>query len=306
MRTVSTLLACLITCAAPLLAQRAPVAPRPTPPAPAENSALLVSDEWLAEHLGARSLVVLHVGRDDESYRAGHVPGARFLSLRSILHERDDQVTELPPVDTLVEALERVGVRDGSRVILYGDLEGLAAARAFFTLDFLGHPSTSILDGGLERWVRAGRPVSTEPPPPVRGSLTARPRLERVVTREWLREHLGSSTIALIDSRPTAEFRGEEAGGGIPRPGHIPRARNVPWRSTLRGGTDLRLLDPGSLRSVFRAAGSVPGRTLIAYCRTGLQASHTYFVARYLGHDVRLYDGSFLEWSRSSELPVAR
>jgi thiosulfate/3-mercaptopyruvate sulfurtransferase len=306
MRTIRTLLLCLITIATPLVAQHVPVAPAPTPPAPAENSSLLVTGAWLAEHLESQSLVILHVGRDDETYRAGHVPGARFLPLPSILAEQDDLHTELPPIEALVDALEGVGVSNGSHVVLYGDLEGLAATRAFLTLDFLGHPKVSILDGGLDRWVRAGRSISTEPPPPARGSLTPRPRRERIVTVDWLREHLGSSAITLIDARPDSEFRGVEAGRGVPRPGHIPLARNVPWRSTLRGETDLRLRDPGSLRSIFRAAGAVPGRTVIVYCRTGLQASHSYFVARYLGYDVRLYDGSFLEWSRSEELPVVR
>ncbi|HEU0051871.1 MAG TPA: rhodanese-like domain-containing protein, partial [Longimicrobium sp.] len=126
------------------------------------NSEMLVSVEQLSRRLAEANTVVLHVGRDRASYDAGHIPGARFLALSDIVTERDGVPNELPSVDALDQAFEAVGVSDDSRVVLYGDLAGLAAARAFFTLDYLGH-TPALLDGGLEAWRAANKEVTTQP-----------------------------------------------------------------------------------------------------------------------------------------------
>jgi thiosulfate/3-mercaptopyruvate sulfurtransferase len=265
---------------------------------------LLVSTEWLAEHLNDPAVVVLQVGRDEAEYGAGHVPGARFLPLGSIIVERDGVPNELPEIGALTEAFQRVGVSDESHVVVYGDLGGLAAARAFFTLDFLGHPRVSLLDGGLEAWQVEGRHLSTEPATVQRGSFTPRPVPSRVVTARWVQQRLGDPQYVLIDARPTPQYTGEDAGGL--RPGHIPGAQNIFWRTALRSDDDLRLKDAETLRAMYAAAGAASGKTVVTYCRTGMQASHAYFVARYLGYDALMYDGSWVDWSRREELPVAR
>jgi rhodanese-related sulfurtransferase len=126
---------------------------QPPPPVRAE---LLVSVGALGRTLNEPGTVVLHVGRDRQSYDAGHIPGARFVPLSSLVVEREGVPNELPPVAQLEEAFEAAGVSDDSRVVLYGDLEGLAAARAFFTLDYLGHPGVALLNGGLDAWREAG------------------------------------------------------------------------------------------------------------------------------------------------------
>jgi thiosulfate/3-mercaptopyruvate sulfurtransferase len=290
---------------APLVAQtRVPVAPHPAPPPSRISHPLLVPTDWLASRLNDPAVVVLQVGRDEAEYRAGHIPGARFVPLGSIVVERDGILNELPETDALQGVFAEAGVSDASHVVLYGDLGGLAAARAFFTLDYLGHMRVSLLDGGLERWKAEQRQLSTEAPAVQRGTFSPLPRADRVVSAGWVRQHLDDPTLVLIDARPPAQFTGEDATGL--RPGHIPGARNIFWRSALLSDDDPRLKDLPELRAMFAAAGAAPGRTVVAYCRTGVQASHTYFVARYLGYDVVLYDGSFIDWSRRSELPVER
>lgn len=294
LRTIPTLLAAaLLLSAAATSAQTGRLQPR-----------LLVSPEELAETVYDPETVVLHVGRDRADYEAGHLPGARYLPLSAIVVERDDLPNELPPVERLDSVFESVGVSDGSRVVLYGDLEGLAAARAFFTLDWLGHARVALLDGGLEAWRAEGRPLSTEAAEIARGSFTPHPRPLRLVDAEWLRSFAGTPGVALIDARPEEQYAGEEPGAGVPRPGHIPGAANVFWKRALE--SDLSLRDPDELRALLAAAGVRPGSTVVTYCRTGVQASHAYFVARYLGYDARMYDGSFLDWSRRPGYPVER
>ena len=274
-------------------------------PLPRWDSALLVSADDLARRLNDSRTVVLHVGRDRAEYDRGHVPGARFLPLSSIVVERDGIPNELPPEDQLRAAFEAAGVSDNSRVVLYGDLDGLAAARAFFSLDYLGKTDAALLDGGLERWRFRNHPVSTEAPAPMQGNLTSRPRPDIVVDAEWVRARLADTAHVLIDARPPAEFTGEVPGAGVTRPGHIPGARNVFWRTALVSDTDPRLRSPEILHAPFTLAGAALGDTLVVYCRTGVQASHAYFVARYLRRPVVLYDGSYVEWSaRGEEFPV--
>jgi thiosulfate/3-mercaptopyruvate sulfurtransferase len=274
-------------------------------PLPRWDESLLVSADELARRLNDRRTVVVQVGRDRAEYERGHVPGAHFLPLSSLLVERDGVPNQLPDPETLRQALEGAGISDASRVVLYGDLDGLAAARAFFSLDYLGKTDAALLDGGLAEWQRRGHTVSAEAPPAVRGSLTPRVREDVVVDAEWVRARLADTTVARIDARPPAEFTGETPGAGIARPGHIPGAHNVFWRTALVSDEDPRLRSPEILHAPFTLAGAALGDTLVVYCRTGLQASHAYFVARYLRRPVVLYDGSFFDWSRrGEEFPV--
>lgn len=266
---------------------------------------LLISADWLARNLDDPGVVILHVAPNRSAYDEGHIPGARFLPLGAILAERDGNINELPPVEHLDSVFESVGVSDDTRVILYGP--PLAAARTFFTLDYLGHGDrTALLDGGLEVWKAEGREVTTEPMRPTKGNFNPRPRPELVVDAAWVAQHLDNDDVALIDARPEAQYTGAEAGGDVVRPGHIPGARNLFWEQLIQSPSHPTLQDPATLYALFRDAGAEPGDTVVTYCRTGVQASFAYFVARYLGFETRLYDGSFIDWSRRGDLPVAR
>jgi thiosulfate/3-mercaptopyruvate sulfurtransferase len=274
------------------------------PPEPKVNADLLVSTEQLAGMLEEPGLVILHVARDPADYQTGHIPGARFVRLGDLVVERDGIPNELPEVDHLRGVFEAAGVSNDSRVVIYGDLGGLAAGRTFFTLDYLGHERAALLDGGIETWRREQRPVSTAASEVTRGTFVPAPRPELVVTADWVNERLQDTTVVLVDARPVAEYRGEEAGGGVPRPGRIPGANNLFWRNALRDAEHPVLRVPEVLHAMFRGAGARTGNTVVTYCRTGVQASHAYFVSRYLGYETRLYDGSYIEWSNRADLPV--
>jgi thiosulfate/3-mercaptopyruvate sulfurtransferase len=277
-------------------------------PLPRWDNTLLVSTEGLARRLDDPRTVIIHVGRDRASYDAGHIPGARFLPLSSIVTEQGGVPNELPPPEQLESTFEALGVSDNSRVVLYGDLAGLAAARAFFTLDYLGKTDAALLDGGLERWRSQERPVTTEAPGVRPGALTVRLRRDIVVDADWVRARLSNdTTVVMVDARPPAEYSGETPGEGVTRPGHIPGAHNIFWRTALVSDQDLRLRSPEVLHAPFTLADAELGDTIVAYCRTGVQASHLYYVARYLRRPVVMYDGSFIDWSRrGEEYPVER
>jgi thiosulfate/3-mercaptopyruvate sulfurtransferase len=274
----------------------------PTASSPEPVASLLVSPTWLAQRLAAPDLVIVEIGPSPENYRAGHIPGARFIPTGAIVTERAGIPNELPEVASLQSALEAAGISTGSRVVIYGD--PLPAARLFFTLDYLGAGDhAALLDGGMPAWREAGLPVSRDSASPERGSFNPTPRPELLVSAGWVREHLGDTAVGLIDARIPEEYKGESPGAGIQRPGHIPGASNYFWRWSLTPAEPLRLKDPEVLDRLLERAGANAARTVVTYCRTGMQASHLYFTLRYMGYAPRLYDGSYLEWSRG-ENPV--
>lgn len=266
------------------------------------RDSMLVSPEWLAARLETPDLVILQVDRDSTVYLAGHIPGARLLRSRDIVVERDGLTNEIPATGQLESLLEAAGVSNTSRVVIVGD--PLPAARLFATLDYLGLGNrVALLDGGMPAWRARPRPISTETPSVVAGDLTPRPHPELVVDAPWIASRLGKPGLVLLDARPESEFRGETAGEGVLRPGHIAGAHSLFWRHTQTAEPGL-LKPPADIAALLADRGAVPGTEVVVYCRTGVQASYLYFVARTAGLAPRLYDASFIDWSRRAELPV--
>jgi thiosulfate/3-mercaptopyruvate sulfurtransferase len=260
------------------------------PPEPA----MVVSPTWLAERLRDPSVVVLHVA-SDSSFAHGHVPGARHIRYGSVTARVGTVGTELPTPEALREVFEGLGIGDSTRVVVYAD-EAPMATRVLFTLDYLGHTRFALLDGGLTAWRAGGRPVSTEASPvAARGRLTPRPRADVVVTADWLEPRLGSPGLSLLDTRTDVEYLGTGERYGVKSDGHLAGARQLQWeqlfqadRATLRPRAELEALYAERVRK---------GDTVVTYCLVGYRASATYFVARLLGHPVKLYDGSYQDWS---------
>ena len=255
----------------------------------------------LAAGLAAPDLVLLHVADQVSSYAEGHIPGARFIRYGDVAVDGlDDLGAELPSMVDLKGVFEEAGVSDASRVVIYG--APVAAARVFFTLDVTGHPRVALLDGGLAAWRAEGRPIATGPENRAsrKGTFTPRVNAARLATADWIRAQ--GSAIALVDVRSDPEFTGFDDGmGGAHAAGHIQGARQLTWGSLV--GTDGRFLPTDQLRAKLEAAGAVSGKPVVSYCMVGMRASVVYFVARHLGLDALLYDGSIVDWSRR-RLPI--
>jgi thiosulfate/3-mercaptopyruvate sulfurtransferase len=268
--------------------------------APSPDEPLVVSTAWLASHLNDPSIVVIQVEHDD-SYNEGHIPGARALSYMDIVASSGGLSSEVPSTDRIREAFEKLGVSDQSRVIAYAS-EGPMASRALFTLDYIGHGRFAMLDGGLKQWRAEGRPMTREVPAVVRGHLTVRAQPERVASANWITAHLGKPGVSLIDTRTDGEYVGAGERHGMPSAGHIPGARQLQWEQLFREGDSPLLKDRAELRRLYAARVNA-GDTVATYCWVGYRASMTYFIARYLGYPVKLYDGSYQDW-QARKLPV--
>jgi thiosulfate/3-mercaptopyruvate sulfurtransferase len=179
----------------------------------------------------------------------------------------------------------------------------------FLTLDYLGlGDRTSILDGGLPAWRAEGRPVTTEVPAPSTslkpGAFTPHPNQKIVVDAAWVNGNLNKPGVMILDARTAKFYTGEEV-GRMPRGGHIPGAKSIPF-SSLVEDSDNKFKSIETLRQLFNTAGVKKGDSVATYCHIGQQASLLYFVARYLGYDAHLYDGSFEDWSHRPVLPVVK
>jgi thiosulfate/3-mercaptopyruvate sulfurtransferase len=284
------LLTCVFSlCVTPVFAQGTP----PSSP----SSRLLVSVADLAGMLKDAGVVLLHVADREAAYDEAHIPGARFVRYADFAVDGAEKLgSELPAADTIKRVFEAAGVSDGSRVILYGS-STVMTARAFFTLDAFGHRQVALLDGGLRAWRESGQPIATGPAAPApRGRFTPRLNTARVADAAFIEQQTPGQSIALIDVRPDDEFFGKNTMGGAHPPGHIAGARQLPW-NTLVDATG-KFLPADQLRARLSAAGAASGRPVVAYCMVGMRASVVYFVARYLGYEPRLYDGSIVDWGR--------
>jgi thiosulfate/3-mercaptopyruvate sulfurtransferase len=269
---------------------------------PAVRSEMLVSTSWLEQHLNDRDLVVLYIGHDRGQFDSGHIPGSRFVRLDELVEQHKDSLNELPSVSDLQATFESLGVGDQSRVVLTGDAGGVLAARAYFTLDYLGHGGhVALLDGGLETWIAESRRTSKQEVHPARAHFTPQIQQNILVSTPQMVElslgvNRGVPDYALLDARPLAEYTGIVNSEAVPKAGHIAGSQSLYWKKLIRSDANPQLLDAEQLQQQFIRSDASPGKSVITYCRTGMQSSFTYFVAKYLGYRVAMYDGSVYEW----------
>lgn len=279
-----------------------PERPDATPTMSAAPAPVFMSVDELLDEEANEDLVLLHVNRDDEDFQAGHIPGAVYMPFSSIVEEVDGIANELPAPDQLASAFESVGVSDESLIVLTG--WPLGAARAWVALEALGfNDQARILDGGVAAWQKVGGMLTTDVEDVTAGEMMTDPDRGAIVDADWVAQRLEAPGVRIVDARPEDQHTGETPGTGVERGGHLPGSIHMYWE-TLRD-PDGVLLPQAQLEARFRAAGIQAGDTVVAYCRTGVQASYLYAAARELGHPVRLYDASYMDWSARTDLPVA-
>lgn len=267
---------------------------------------ILVSADWLAKHIDDKNLVLLHIG-DKKEYDAGHIPGAQFVQRGDFSTPPGEGklILQLPPVEQLKATFEKFGVTDNSRIVIYFSNKQITpATRVYFTLDYLGlGGKTSLLDGGVDEWTKLGKSLTAEVKTVTPGKFTPRPNAALVAEAAWLKDNLASPKVAVIDSRLSNFYSGKD-NAGMPRAGHLPGAKNLPFPTLMVSDADMKLKDRDSLKKLLQEAGADNGKTVVTYCHIGQQATLGYFVAKMMGYNARLYDGSFDEWSRNESWPI--
>ncbi|HEX6641924.1 MAG TPA: rhodanese-like domain-containing protein [Thermoanaerobaculia bacterium] len=272
----------------------------------------VVDVAWLAEHVDDSNVVLLHLGGRDD-YTAAHIPGARLVAQQDVAAPHDmsapdheaQLALELPDPAVARERLQNLGISDDSHVVVYWGTDWMSpSTRVVFTLDWLGlGDRVSLLDGGMPAWTAAGHATTDAPTPAATpGRISARPvRPDVVVDAAWVQAHAGHDGFAVIDARDRVFWDGTEPGNDAGVRGHVPHAVSIPFTSLTNDDGIVRSRD--ELTRLFRDAAIEEGDVIAVYCHIGQQGTAIVFAARLAGHDVKLYDGSFQDWSRRG-LPV--
>ena len=283
-------------------------------PAHTDNSAdrapvpLLVDASWLAKHYKDANVVLLHVG-DEKEYKAAHIPGARYITMREVStpHAMDGTALtlEFPAVETLREKFESLGISDDTHVVVYYGNDWVSpATRIVHTLNYIGlGDNVSVLDGGMPAWKKASQSVTdAETAVEKKGRLTGRATKDVTVTGEWVNANRNKHGIKIIDARARTFYDGVGKSNEKGRAGHVAGAGSLPF-SEVADDTNT-WLSKAALAQKFAAAGVTPGDTVVVYCHIGQQGTAVVFAGRLLGYNIRLYDGSFEDWDRHAEWPV--
>lgn len=268
----------------------------------------LISASELAEQLNGPIPPILldirwQVGQPAlyEQFRAGHLPGARWCDLDKELAgpPGDAGRHPLPDPAALQHSIERWGIDDGDRIVVYDGGTSVGAARAWWVLRWAGLSDVRVLDGGYAAWLEAGQPVTTEIEPVEPGTATVRPDSLPSLTAEQAADW--GAAGRLIDVRAPERFRGEVEPLD-PVAGHIPGAANVPTTGNLAASG--RLLDPSAIRQRF-AGYPIDDEPIGVYCGSGVTAAHTLLALHTAGIPAVLYPGSWSEWITDPARPVA-
>ena len=262
---------------------------------------LLTTPDRLAAELP--QALVIDV-RPAEQFTAGHIPGAVHLDLWGVSLIDTSEAPLRAFMWMIGHLFSLRGVTPERPVVVYEhDSSGMRAARAFWLLEYLGHPKVSVLDGGIAAWVRAGQPVTTEAATPVPSTWHGSPDPERLATWQQVSERLGKPATAILDTRSDEEYFGEAV--RAKRGGAIPGAVHLEWKDNL--GPDGRYKPEAELRAMYANIGVTPDRDVLTYCQGGYRAAHSYLALRLLGFPrVRNYTGSWKEWGDREDLPIER
>jgi len=274
----------------------------------------LVSALELSRHLGDPGWIVYDCTHDlmkpafgPETYAAGHIPGAIFVSvdddLSSAKNGRNGR-HPMPAPEAFAQVLGRTGFDGSQQVVIYDGQGGMPSSRLWWMLRWMGHDAVALLDGGFKGWVAAGHPVSTDVPKPVARTFVPSVREAMRVDAAFVAGQVGGSAIRLVDARAADRYRGENEVID-PKAGHIPGALNRPWGQNL--GADGRFKPAGVLREEFTAlfAGYGASETVHS-CGSGVSACHNLLAMEIAGlAGARLYPGSWSEWIADPARPIA-
>jgi thiosulfate/3-mercaptopyruvate sulfurtransferase len=261
---------------------------------------VLVSTDWVAQHLNQPNVRLVEVDVDTTAYEKGHIPGAVGWNWQTQL--QDNVRRDLIEKAALETLLGKSGISNDTTILLYGDNNNWFAAYAFWQLKYYGHKDVRLINGGRKKWIADGLVFTTEATIVAEEAIRARKEDIFAVQQKTRRAEL-------VDVRSPDEFTGKIlAPPGLSetalRAGHIPGAANIPWGQAANEDGTFKSYD--ELKKLYESQGILGSDPVIAYCRIGERSSHTWFVLKYLlGYqDVRNYDGSWTEWGNLVGAPI--
>ena len=251
---------------------------------------MFVDTEWVVSHLDDPSVCIVDC-RKDRDYEQGHIPKSISLPITNLL-KSSGLVCSYPSEAEVEALLGSKGITNDLAIIAYDDHDGVYSARLMWTLEVFGHDKMGMLDRNFSVYLAEGKSATVErgsrPPAVFRATLDP----SKIATKEYVLEKIESDPGKTIDTRAVNEYV----------KGHVPKSINIPW--TLNKGRDRNFRKVDELKDIFSRVGIADDDELIAYCNTGMTASHTYYALRRAGYKrVLLYPQSFSEWGTLPDLP---
>lgn len=254
----------------------------------------------LESRLGGAGLKVLDV-RVGEDYAMGHIPGALHFSVYGVNTYDTDEAPLASFVHMWAFLLGLRGITVEDSIVVYDDISGMSAARAFWFLEYLGHGDVHLLDGGFSAWRNAGLPVTRDAAAPRPAAFRYEALRDRVATYRDMLDAIDAPGKVILDTRSEKEWLGADRRAA--RNGTIPSAVHLDWQNHLT--KDGRLKPAGELAAMFEERGVTADKDVLAFCNTGYRSAHAYLVLRMLGYpQVRNYVGSWQEWGNRDGCPV--
>jgi thiosulfate/3-mercaptopyruvate sulfurtransferase len=277
------------------------------------NPDVLVSTDWVAQHLKDPNVRIVESNEDQLLYPSGHIPGAVQVDWAADLNDqlRRDYLDKAG----FEKLASKIGITKDTTVVFYGDKNNWWATYAFWVFQLFGHKNARVMDGGRLKWEKEGRELTRDVPsyPATSYSAPQRDDSKIRIFRDEVLKKLGGGT-KLVDVRSPQEYSGERTHmpeypqEGVLRGGHIPGAKSVPW-ARAANPEDGTFKSADELKAIYeQEQGLNKGDDVIAYCRIGERSSHTWFVLTHLlGYpNVRNYDGSWTEWGNLVGAPIEK
>ena len=274
----------------------------------------LVSTEWLAGELEAADLRIVDAsshlpmaGRDARAeFDAGHIPGAVFLDLTALVDPESPVPAALPKPEVFASRMQKLGIGDGSRIVLYDDSDVKTAARAWFMFTLFGAENVAILDGGLGKWKAENRPLEGQATSYRERHFTAWQHEGRIRSKADMLANIDSAAEQVVDARDEGRFSGDvpDFRPGVPS-GHIPGSCNLPFYELYNPDGTFRSKD--QIGRLFEERGIDLSKPITTTCGGGVTAACITFALQLIGKEdeVALYDGSWSEWAIDPDTPKA-
>jgi thiosulfate/3-mercaptopyruvate sulfurtransferase len=270
---------------------------------------VLVSTQWVADHLNDPTVRLVEVDVDTSAYDTGHTPNTLGWNWQTQLQRHPSR--DIPAKAEWEELLSNAGIGNDTHVVLFGDNNNWFAAFGYWIFKVYGHENISLMDGGRKKWLDEGRETTNDVPSPARAAYQAKEaNLDLRAYRDHVQKAINNPGQGMVDVRSPAEFSGELLAPanlpqeGAQRGGHVPSAKNVPWGTAVAENGTFK--SPEELSAIYGGKGITPDKEVIAYCRIGERSAHTWFALHeILGYkNVRNYDGSWTEWGSLIGAPI--
>jgi len=273
---------------------------------------VLVSTDWVLENINNPKIRIVEVNEDVLLYDTGHIPNAVKIDWHTELNDpvKRDYINE----EQFEKLCSEKGISNDTTVVFYGDKNNWWAAYALWVFNLFGHELVKIMDGGRNKWIQEGKPLTKEIPQFPKTNYKAKKRNDNPIRafKDEIIEHIKKGGI-LIDVRSPKEYTGElihmpdYPQEGALRGGHIPTAINIPWATAVNENGTFKSIE--ELRKIYKEKFNITeDKEIITYCRIGERSAHTWFVLKYLLNypKVKNYDGSWTEWGNSVRVPIVK